>query len=231
MQPLARQSGLSILGTLDDRVGGAYDPEGCAVAPAPETSSVDLPTRKSALPTKKAAPAPCPLFWPSVWGRVFGQRADNHYHAFADPRASGDMGGFQGGVDLLRGPIIPGGHDRAGLYGAYGNVNSDVTGLVTNPAATAYILTHTGAMSLTPGRQAATGPMSGSAAGTSTPSCKEPGMAARPAPISPSLNTNGTGFTPPWRAAIPSSCRNSARASRSSRRSNSVAEGLVPTRL
>jgi outer membrane autotransporter protein len=147
VQPLARQLGLSILGTLDDRVGDTYD--GCAVAPAPETSSVDLPTKKpAAVPTKKPGPAPCPLFSPSVWGRFFGQTVDNHYQAFADPRVSGNLGGFQGGIDVLRGSLIAGYTERAGLYGAYGDVNSDVTGLVTNPAATAYILTHTGSMSL-----------------------------------------------------------------------------------
>jgi outer membrane autotransporter protein len=54
------------------------------------------------------------------------------------------LGGFQGGIDLLRGPGI----DRAGLHGAYGDVNADVTGLVTNSAATAYILTHTGSVNL-----------------------------------------------------------------------------------
>ena len=37
----------------------------------------------------------------------------------------------------------------------------------------------------TPGRRAATGPMSGRAAGISTPCCKGPGIAARPAPSSP----------------------------------------------
>jgi outer membrane autotransporter protein len=58
------------------------------------------------------------------------------------------MGGFQGGIDLLRGPIIPGGHDRAGLYGAYGDVSADVTGLITNAAATANSLTHTGSLNL-----------------------------------------------------------------------------------
>ena len=68
--------------------------------------------------------------------------------AFADPSASGNLGGFQGGIDLLRGPLIPGGFDRAGLYGAYGDVNADVTGLVTNPAATAYVLGRTGSMNL-----------------------------------------------------------------------------------
>ena len=142
VQPLARQLGLSILGTLDDRVGDTYEPDGCGVAPA---------VAPNALPTRKPGPAlaPCPLFSPSVWGRFFGQTIDNHYSAFADPRASGNLGGFQGGIDLLRGPVIPGGYDRAGLYGAYGDVNADVNGLVTNPAATAYVLNRTGSMNLT----------------------------------------------------------------------------------
>ena len=141
VQPLARQLGLSILGTLDDRVGDTYEPDGCAVTPA---------APPNALPTRKPGPAlaPCPLFSPSVWGRFFGQTINNRYQAFADPRASGNLGGFQGGIDLLRGPLIPGGYDRAGLYGAYGDVNADVTGLVTNSAATAYVLTHTGSMNL-----------------------------------------------------------------------------------
>ena len=144
VQPLARQLGLSILGTLDDRVGDTYEPDGCAVQPTPaaaQTSAVDLPTRKP-------GPAPCPLFSPSVWGRFFGQTLNNHYSAFADPRASGNMGGFQGGIDLLRGSLIAGHSERAGLYGAYGDVTADVDGLVTNPAATAYVLTHTGSMNL-----------------------------------------------------------------------------------
>ena len=150
VQPLARQLGLSILGTLDDRRGDTYEPDGCAVAPAVETSSVDLPTRKSVgLPTRKGPTlAPCPLFAPSVWGRFFGQTIHNHYQGFADPSANGDLGGFQGGIDLLRGPVIPGGYDRAGLYGAYGDVHADVNGLVTNPAATAYVLNRTGSMNL-----------------------------------------------------------------------------------
>ena len=98
--------------------------------------------------TGAGAAAPCPLFSPSVWGRFFGQTLDNHYAAFADPRASGNLGGFQGGIDLLRGSLIAGHYERAGLYGAYGDVNADVDGLVTNPAATAYILTRTGSMNL-----------------------------------------------------------------------------------
>ena len=140
VQPLARQLGLSILGTLDDRRGDTYEPDGCAIAPAVAPDS--LPTRKG------AAPGPCPLFAPAAWGRFFGQTIDNHYQAFADPRASGNMGGFQGGLDLLRGSLIAGHFERAGLYGAYGDSSVDVNGLVTNPAATAYILSRTGSMNL-----------------------------------------------------------------------------------
>ena len=154
VQPLARQLGLSIVGTLNDRVGDTYEPDGCAVAPAvassaAETSAVDLPTKKpAAVPTRKPGPAPCPLFSPSVWGRFFGQTIHNNYQAFADPSANGDLGGFQGGIDLLRGSLIAGQFEGAGLYGAYGDVHADVNGLVTNPAATAYVLNHTGSMNL-----------------------------------------------------------------------------------
>ncbi len=140
VQPLARQLGLSILGTLDDRRGDTYESDGCANQPAVAPDS--LPTRKG------FALAPCPLFAPSAWGRFFGQTIHNHYQAFAAPSANGDLGGFQGGIDLLRGPVIPGGYDRAGLYGAYGDVHADVNGLVTNPAATAYISQRTGSMNL-----------------------------------------------------------------------------------
>jgi outer membrane autotransporter protein len=83
-----------------------------------------------------------------LWGRFFGQTVDNHYRAFADPRADGNMGGFQGGIDLLRGSLIAGHAERAGLYAAYGDTNVNVDGLVTNPAATAYILSHTGSAHL-----------------------------------------------------------------------------------
>ena len=152
VQPLARQLGLSILGTLDDRVGDTYEPDGCAVAPAaptPDFCSRPADQEVVALPTRnRAGAAPCPLFAPSVWGRFFGQTIDNHYQAFADPRASGNLGGFQGGVDLLRGSLIAGHYDRAGLYGAYGDVHADVDGLITNPAATAYVLARTGSMNL-----------------------------------------------------------------------------------
>ena len=57
VQPLARQLGLSILGTLDDRMGDTYEPDGCAVAPAVAPDS--LPTRKpgpALLPARSSRP-------------------------------------------------------------------------------------------------------------------------------------------------------------------------------
>ena len=147
VQPLARQLGLAILGTLDDRVGDTYSRT--ALCRRPRQRRRGLICRPASLfRRKRPPPAPCPLFSPSVWGRFFGQTIHNHYQAFADPSANGDLGGFQGGIDLLRGSLIAGHYERAGLYGAYGDVHADVDGLVTNPAATAYILAHTGSMNL-----------------------------------------------------------------------------------
>ena len=148
VQPLARQLGLSILGTLDDRVGDTYEPDGCAVAPAPETSSVDLPTRKSGSPDQKAGAGSLSPVLALGLGPLL--RTDDRQPLSGLRRSARQrqLGGFQGGIDLLRGSLIAGHYERAGLYGAYGDVNADVDGLVTNPAATAYILAHTGSMNL-----------------------------------------------------------------------------------
>ncbi|MGF6988433.1 outer membrane autotransporter protein [Paraburkholderia atlantica] len=43
---------------------------------------------------------------------------------------------------------MSGHHDAAGVYFAYGNSNADVDGLVTNAAATGYVLNHTGSVNL-----------------------------------------------------------------------------------
>jgi outer membrane autotransporter protein len=122
VQPTARELGLDTLGTLHERIGD---------------------TLTTSAGTGCTAAGPC-----SEWGRFFGQQVDNHYQAFADPRASGWMGGFQGGVDLWRGSVLLPGYDAAGIYFAYGNANMSVSGLVTNAAATGYVLQHTGAVTL-----------------------------------------------------------------------------------
>jgi outer membrane autotransporter protein len=121
VQPTARELGLETLGTLHQRIGDTLTTDGGDG---------------------------CAGWACSEWGRVFGQLVDNRYQAFADPYASGWMGGFQGGVDLWRGSALPGSRDAAGIYVAYGNAAMSVNGLVTNAAATAYILTHTGTVNL-----------------------------------------------------------------------------------
>jgi outer membrane autotransporter protein len=98
----------------------------------------------------KAPTTDCADGWrPAVWGRVFGQQIDNHYQAYADPRTDGQIAGLQVGIDVVHSDgLIPGHKDYGGFYFAYGNANADVTGLVTNAAATAYVLQHTGSLNL-----------------------------------------------------------------------------------
>jgi len=121
VQPVARELGLASLGTLNQRIGDTMTLAGTA--------------------------ADANGWGRSDWGRFFGQQIEDHYEAFADPRASGWIGGFQGGVDLWRGHLL-GGRDAAGVYLAYGNAAVGVDGLVTNPSATGYVLTHTGSLNL-----------------------------------------------------------------------------------
>ena len=143
VQPIARQMGLTTLGTLHERVGDAAADATCLNADSTGNSA----TLDSAAITK-APPVPYGNCRPAIWGRLFGQQIDNHYQAFADPRASGQVAGIQAGADLWRGSLIPGHSDTAGVYFAYGNGNVSVDGLVTNAAATAYILEHTGSVNL-----------------------------------------------------------------------------------
>ena len=152
---------LSILGTLDDRVGdvptsrmvaplrlrptSTAAEDFCCSRPADQEAGGGADQEASGLrPVRYSR-------YPPSGARFFGQTIHNNYQAFADPNASGgDLGraSRRSGIDLLRGSLIAGQYERAGLYGAYGDVHADVNGLVTNPAATAYVLTHTGSMNL-----------------------------------------------------------------------------------
>lgn len=122
VQPVARQMGLTMLGTLHERIGDTL--------------------------TADNAGAGSEGWGHSAWGRFFGQQIDNRYEAFADPRASGQLIGVQAGIDVWRGSFIPGHRDVAGVYFAYGNSNLDVDGLVTNATATAYVPGRTGKLNL-----------------------------------------------------------------------------------
>ena len=144
VQPIARQLGTTSLGTLQERVG---DPSLNGNAPCQPNGNTGDPIPRKA-PVK--APADCPdAGWgPWAWGRVLGQQIDNHYRAFADPRASGQVLGFQSGIDLWRGEWLPGYRDAAGVYFAYANASVDVSGIVTNDTATGYVLRKTGSLNL-----------------------------------------------------------------------------------
>ena len=145
VQPIARQLGMTTLGTLHERTG---DTSLIATMGAPCLAGGDT---GNGIVRKAPAKAPDCLnagWSPSAWGRVIGQQIDNHYRAFADPRASGQLLGFQSGIDLWRGEWLPGHRDAAGIYFAYANANVDVTGRVTNEAATNYVLRRTGGLNL-----------------------------------------------------------------------------------
>ncbi|MFM0718114.1 autotransporter outer membrane beta-barrel domain-containing protein [Paraburkholderia strydomiana] len=122
VQPVARQMGFTMLGTLHERIGDTLRAE--------------------------IAGTGSEGWGHSAWGRFFGQQIDNRYEAFASPRANGQLLGVQAGVDVWRGSLIPGHRDVAGVYFAYGNSNLDVDGLVTNATATAYVMGRTGKLNL-----------------------------------------------------------------------------------
>ena len=122
VQPIARQMGLTTLGTMHERIGDTL--------------------------TVGNAGSDAEGWLRSTWGRVIGQQIDNHYQAFADPRASGRLIGLQFGVDVWRGSFEPGSRDVAGLYFGYLNGDTNVDGLVTNADATAYVLQRTGTLNL-----------------------------------------------------------------------------------
>ncbi|MCP3720534.1 autotransporter outer membrane beta-barrel domain-containing protein [Paraburkholderia sp. CNPSo 3281] len=122
VQPLARQLGVTMLGTMHERIGDTLS-DGAGGTNATGVAR-------------------------SAWARAFGQQVDNRYQTFTDARANGSVIGVQAGLDLWRGSLIPGHHDAGGVYFAYGNGNVDVDGLVTNTDATAYALSHTGKVNL-----------------------------------------------------------------------------------
>ncbi|MFC0696888.1 autotransporter outer membrane beta-barrel domain-containing protein [Paraburkholderia humisilvae] len=122
VQPLARQLGLTMLGTMHERIGDTLTDAGGGMDGAGIAHS--------------------------GWVRMFGEQVDNRYQTYTDARANGQILGMQAGLDVWRGSLLPTHHDAAGVYFAYGNSNVDVDGLVTNADATAYVLSHTGKVNL-----------------------------------------------------------------------------------
>ncbi len=122
VQPIARQMGLTMLGTLHERIG-------------------DTLTIENAGPDAEG-------WGQSGWARFFGQQIDNRYQSYVEPSTTGRLFGVQAGFDLWRGSFIPGHRDAAGVYFAYGNAAMDVNGLITNTAATGYVAARTGTVNL-----------------------------------------------------------------------------------
>lgn len=94
---VARQMGLSTLGTLHERVG---EEENLRGLPEPRT------------------------YAKGVWGRVFGERVSNRWSGTVDASANGNLTGFQTGFDILRRTTDSGHRDHAGVYAAYTDYNS-----------------------------------------------------------------------------------------------------------
>ncbi len=140
---------------------------------------------------------------PSVWGRLIASSIDNRYRAFADPlaRQRQSDGHPVPGVDILRGSLIAGHSDRAGLYPApmatpmstsRGSSPTRRRPPTSSPTPDRRIWT--------PGRGAPTGPMLVPPAGISTRCCRGPAMPARSAPPSPGSTPTAGASSPPWRA-------------------------------
>jgi outer membrane autotransporter protein len=92
VQAIARQLGLTTLGTLHERAGDTLEGSCRNAAPA-----------NTVTPTGAAQAVSDSGCKPGLWGRVFGQSINNSYQAFADPRATGQIAGIQTGFDFFRG--------------------------------------------------------------------------------------------------------------------------------
>jgi fibronectin-binding autotransporter adhesin len=123
VQPVARQLGLGLAGTLHERSGDTLA--------ASNISDDELQSSSAA------------------WGRIIGQSVDSSFYSFTAPRARGSMYGFQAGVDVWRGARAQGHRDAVGAYFGHGTTDLTVEGLVTNADATDYVRADTGVFDLT----------------------------------------------------------------------------------
>jgi outer membrane autotransporter protein len=83
-----------------------------------------------------------------AWGRMLLQTYKDQYASIVAPSASAKIAGFQIGADIYRHQQADGQRDHAGAYLAIANANADVTGMLTNAAATGYERRRTGNIQL-----------------------------------------------------------------------------------
>jgi outer membrane autotransporter protein len=143
VQPLARQLGQTMLGTMHERIGDTLtSPDNV------QASAAALARSNSLVASDATSGADANVWAPSAWSRIIGVQIADHLQAYADPSANGRIIGFQAGLDLWRGSVLRNHRDVAGLYIGYLNAEANVTGLVTNADATAYTHQTTGSTSL-----------------------------------------------------------------------------------
>ncbi|MDT2021211.1 autotransporter outer membrane beta-barrel domain-containing protein [Methylocella sp. CPCC 101449] len=94
---IGRQMGLATLGTLHERVG--------------EQENIRALTGRG--------------YANGGWVRVIGERTTNNWNGTVNSRATANLIGLQGGVDVIRTNPYAGGHrDHLGIYGAYTDYNA-----------------------------------------------------------------------------------------------------------
>lgn|GEM_PF-4149256 len=121
--PNASELGFMTVGTLHERVGN----EGHLLSINPESLNS--------------------TYLNGAWIRVFDQNNHADYSSIAQPSVTGNITGFQAGLDIYRNTTVNG-LNIAGVYFAYANNNPNVDGIVTNTDATAYIRETTGSLNL-----------------------------------------------------------------------------------
>lgn len=94
---IARQMGLSTLGTLHERVGELENLLGLSQSRS---------------------------YANGIWGRGLGERVSNRWNGTVDAKATGDLIGFQAGFDILRRTTNSGHRDHVGVYLAYADYNA-----------------------------------------------------------------------------------------------------------
>ena len=137
------------------------------------------------------------------WARALRSADRDHYQRFCRSACRRCLA-VPGRPRSLRAACLPGHRDAAGIYLAYGHAGVGVNGLVTNPAATGYMLTQTGTLKLDAySAVRSTGRITAQAGGISTRSRRRHAVhGERNHAIRANCQPTATGSSLRWRRAI-----------------------------
>ena len=144
VQPIARQLGMTTLGTLQDRIGDTSLVANTAMPVRRRHAEHDRDQGAG----EGAARLPVGRLGALGLGPIPRPADRQPLQGLRRSARLRQLLGFQSGIDLWRGESLPGHRDVAGFYVAYANADVGVNGLVTNEAATAYVLRKTGNLNL-----------------------------------------------------------------------------------